>query len=398
MRELRSLLILLVLAMLVGVGVAEAQQGSANIRGRAVDEQGATLPAVTVVVTHQETGIFRETLTAGDGMYSVPNLVPGAYRISAELAGFKKLALENVVLTAGVTQTQDLLLEIGALEESVTVSGQGPQVDVTSVKVGANVSLREVQAMPTAVNNVIGLIQVVPGVAYLPGGKQSTEAVSVNGQNGTHIWYIDGGNVTLGTFACCAARVFTPTDVIQEVEVITSQVPAEYGGRTGAVINTITRQGSNAFHGGFHGFYSNQNFISPNYFLKRDNLKKADAELWQAGVTLGGPILRKKIFFFGSFERDSRGRNLAFVFPSTPEKNFTTNAVTDSANSFIRVDHQINANNIYAFRYMESRRKCGDPTGCRAANTILIATAPFTSNATGYDQNWIRSLWVVTIE
>src|SRR5438093_3113291 len=142
------------------VGTAEAQQGSSAMRGRALDEQGAALPGVVITITHQDTGIFRTTVSGDDGAYLVANLVPGSYRVNAEIQGFKKATLSDILLTAGATQTQDFTLQIGALEESVTVTGQAPQVDVTSVAVGANVSLREIRSMPTAVNNVIGLVQV----------------------------------------------------------------------------------------------------------------------------------------------------------------------------------------------------------------------------------------------
>src|SRR5580765_2793319 len=105
------------LVALTFTAVVEGQQGTSNIQGRAIDGQGGALPGVVVVVTHEGTALSRETQTGPDGAYSVTNLVAGPYRVSAELTGFRKLNLEHIVLTAGLTVTQDLGLQIGALEE-----------------------------------------------------------------------------------------------------------------------------------------------------------------------------------------------------------------------------------------------------------------------------------------
>ena len=160
---------------------AAAQQGTSNIQGRAIDGQGGALPGVVVIVTHEGTGLVRETQTGADGAYSVPNLVAGSYTVTAELTGFRKLNLEKVLLTAGLTVTQDLNLQIGALEETLTVTGQSPQVDTTSSAVATNINFQQVQALPSISHNLMGALSLVPGAVYVPGYKPSVEAISVNG-------------------------------------------------------------------------------------------------------------------------------------------------------------------------------------------------------------------------
>ena len=123
--------------------LADAQQaGGSAIQGRVVDEQQALLPGVALVITHQDSGTFRETTTGPDGSYFVTGLPPGLYRVTADLPSFKKLTRSDVRLQLGATQTLELRLELGAIAESVTVTGDAPQVDLTSAQVGGNVVAR----------------------------------------------------------------------------------------------------------------------------------------------------------------------------------------------------------------------------------------------------------------
>src|SRR5262249_38294440 len=155
------------------------------------------------------------------------------------------------------TQTIDLKLSLGSFEETVLVSGEAPQVDLTSAQVGGRISLGEVQAIPSVSKNLIGFLQVVPGVQYLPAAsKPSTEGVTVNGQSAGIRYYFDGGSITGSVFnGGTGTRVMVPAEVVQEVVAITTQMPAEYGGGTGAVINTISKQGTNAYRGSIYGFF-----------------------------------------------------------------------------------------------------------------------------------------------
>ena len=265
-----------------------AQQGTSAIRGRALDEQGGFLPGVPIVVTHEESGIFRETVTGPDGTYSIQNLVPGPYRVTAEITGFKKLTRDHIALTAGLTQTLDLALEVGTVAESLTVTGQAPQVDLTSSAVVGNISIGELKAMPSLSHGVMSYLQVVPGVVYLPTYKPSTDGLTINGQSlGVH-YYVDGGPNYSAVFSGSVGnRVMTPSEIVQEIVAVTTQLPAEYGGRTGGVINAITKQGTNAWRGGVHGYFNNTALTAADYFVNLNNQAEPAVKRNQGNFTHG---------------------------------------------------------------------------------------------------------------
>ena len=174
---------------------AGAQQGGSAIRGRVTDEQHAVLPGVAIVVTHEESGTVRETVTGPDGTYLVPGLVPGPYRITAQLAGFSRLTQPDVVLRIGATLQVDLTLRLGAMEENVTVTAESPQVDLTSAQVGGNVTSGEIESLPSGSRNFTGLVALLPGVVYNAATDSSSDSVTINGQHGSGVVYLmDGGS------------------------------------------------------------------------------------------------------------------------------------------------------------------------------------------------------------
>ena len=152
---------------------------------------------------------------------------------------------------------------------------------------------------------------------------------------------------------------------------VTSQMPAEYGERTGAAINTITKQGTNAFHGSAYGWYINDQLTAANYFQQRDDLEKPTAKRHIAGFSLSGPIVKERLFFFGLLEETYQGKANAVTYPSNPEKSFTTPAVAKGMDMFARADHQLNrSSNAYGMRFLAVRRSAltipaAAPAGCR---------------------------------
>ena len=128
--------------------VVSAQQGSAELRGRVIDPQAEALPGVTVVVTNQATGNFREAVSSGDGSWFMAAIPPGTYQVAAQLQGFKKFLRRDVILAVGNQLTVDVKLELGALEETVTVSGESPIIDVTSKEIGGNITTKELSDIP----------------------------------------------------------------------------------------------------------------------------------------------------------------------------------------------------------------------------------------------------------
>src|SRR5262249_47034746 len=142
-----------VFTLLIGVGAASAQQGTGELRGRVVDAQNAVLPGVTVVATNEASGIYREIVSGSDGSFFMSALTPGAYEVSAELTGFKKYQRKGVRVEVGKTQSVDVQLEVGGIEQQVTVTAESPLVDTTSKQLGGTVPTQELQDMPSLNRN-----------------------------------------------------------------------------------------------------------------------------------------------------------------------------------------------------------------------------------------------------
>jgi hypothetical protein len=332
---------------------AYAQQGGSSIRGRIVDQQNAVLPGVAVVVTHQESGTFRETVTAADGTFFITGVVPGPYQVAAALEGFRKLT-RDVRLEIGATVTLDLSLEVGALTETVTVTSEAPQVDLTSPQVGGNVSSAEITDLPSLTRNFTGLVALLPGVVYNPAADGNSDSVTINGQHGSGVVFLmDGGSNNddlRGGGSGAQAR--TPLEAIQEFQVVTNQFDAEYGAAVAGVVNAVTKQGSNAFRGSVIGFFTDKSMTAKDFFVEQQGLEKPDTKKQQWGGTIGGPIVRDKMHFFFSFERQDRREGRSRVYPTRPDRSFTAPQQSNYWNYMGRVDHQINSSHNYSVRYL----------------------------------------------
>ncbi len=366
------------LALLGAAVPASAQQGTAEIRGRVVDAQDAVLPGVSVMVRNQETGMFRQGVSTTDGTYFLSGVTPGTYELTAELAGFKKYARPNLRLEVGRTATVDVQLEVGGLEEQMTVTAEAPLVDVTSKEVGGHITARELTDLPTVNRNFIGFIGLLPGViANISTESFGSDAVSVNGQDSRNNNYlIDGANNdddVIGQRAGTQAR--TPLEAIQEFQVLTSQFDAEFGRTTGAVINAITKQGTNAFHGSAFAYLQDASMTAKDFFAKQNNTPKPDTRFQQYGFTLGGPIVRNKAHFFAAVERvlidDARTINI----PARTELNASPTTETRVWNSIVRLDHQINASNTWNVRWLREYSPQFNqiiPSGAGPAGSALL--------------------------
>jgi hypothetical protein len=219
------------LALLVA-SVAAAQQGTTELRGRVVDAQGAVLPGVTVTVRNQETGMFRETVSGGDGSFIASGLVPGTYQVSAELQGFKRFERRDLRLEVGKTASIDVTMAVGALEETITVTTESPLVDVTSKEIGGNITSDTLVNLPSVNGNFVGFVGLLPGIVpSISTESFGSDSISVNGQDPRNNNYmLDGGNNNddvIGQRAGTQAR--TPIEAIQEFQVITGQYDAQYG-------------------------------------------------------------------------------------------------------------------------------------------------------------------------
>jgi hypothetical protein len=348
------LIVLLVAAASLRPETAEARQGVAGLRGRVMDESKGVLPGVTVTVTHRESGVARETVSGVDGTFAVSSLIPGPYTLRAELAGFNRFQLEDLQLRVGATVQVDVTLQVGGLTESVTVTSEAPQVDLTSTEVGGTVNTGELTQLPSGNRNFTSFVALLPGVVYNPTSDSSSDNVTINGQHGSGVVFLmDGGSNNddlRGGSAGAQAR--TPLEAIQEFQVVTNQFDAAYGGATAGVINAVSKQGTNNIRGSAFGYFTNQALTAKDFFVEQQDLEKPEAQRKQWGGTVGGPILRDKMHFFASFERSDLDEGRSRVYPTRPDKSFTATQETNSFNTMGRVDHQLSSSKNYSVRVL----------------------------------------------
>jgi outer membrane receptor protein involved in Fe transport len=384
-------------------GVAEAQQGGSSIRGRVVDQSDAVLPGVTVVATHQERGTTRETITGTDGTFSIPGLIPGVYRVAASLPGFRTLTQEDLTLRVGATLSLDLSLQVGAVEETLTVTAEAPQVDLTSAQVGGNVSTAEISGLPSVNRNFTAFVGLLPGVVYNPSATGS-DSVTVNGQHGTGVQYLmDGGSNNDDLRGGGAgAQTRTPIEAIQEFQVVTGQFDAEFGSATAGVVNAVTKQGTNAVRGSVFGYYTDAGLTASDFFVEQQSLEKPNTSKQQWGGTIGGRLVRDKAHYFFSFERLALHDGHSRVYATRPDKSFSGVEKTNSWDYMGRVDHQLNGNHNYSVRFLWDHQPNYDQAignGTKDTYYIeidndktLVGTYNWVASATKL--NTVRASWV----
>jgi Carboxypeptidase regulatory-like domain len=331
-----------------------AQQGTAEISGRVTDEQSGALPGVTITFTNEETGVFREVTSGPDGTYFAPQLVPGRYRMVAKLANFHTFERGGLILQVGKTLTINATLTLGSLQETVTVAAESPLVDTTSAKVGGNIGTDELSELPAMNRNYFATVALLPGVQFSPSNQMGNDTIVASGQTTqNNNVAVDGGynsDDALGTSS--GAQVRTPLEAVQEFQVLTSMYDAEFGRASGAVINAVTKSGTNQFKGVLFGYGASNKLTSKDFFVAENNLLKPTTTKREWGGVIGGPIVRNKAHFFFSLERQVDNPNRTRVFPTRPSLNFSIAEDRTDWNTLIRYDHQINANNTWAVRWL----------------------------------------------
>ncbi len=334
---------------------ALAQQGTAELRGRITDPQGGVLPGVSVVVRDQDSGMFRETLTNDDGTFFVSALRPGRYEVTAGLTGFTKYVQPGVVVQVGKTTGLEIMLQVGGLNEEVVVTSDAPLVDVTSKEVGGNIDGRELVTLPSINRNFVGFVGLLPGIVpNISTESFGSDSVNVNGGDDRYNNYLLDGAANnddvIGQRAGSQAR--TAIESVQEFQVLTGQFDAEFGRTTGAVINAVTKQGTNAFRGSAFGFFQDASLTTRDFFAEKFDLDKPDTKQQQFGGTIGGPVVRDKAHFFASLERVLIDDGVTVNITSHPEFNATTTEQTRVWNSVVRFDHQIAAGSTWGVRWL----------------------------------------------
>ncbi len=297
---IRRILATVFLALLVA-SPALAQTGQIN--GVVTDNTGGVVPGATVKAVETATGISRETVSGADGRYNFTSLRPSTFDISAELSGFRTSQRKAVVLQANQNLTLNFALELGNLAETVTVSGEAATVDVSSATISEVVDSKRIVELPLNGRDAAKLSTLVAGMVLTAVDQESGKTIpgalrlSTNGTESRQVSFrLDGTSHTDPYFQ--QNQPFPFPDALQEFSIQTSNYSASQGNSAGAVVNAVTRSGTNAFHGGTFGYARDNTFNSKNVFATtKDFLKRK-----QYGGFLGGPVQHNKTFFFAGWQ------------------------------------------------------------------------------------------------
>jgi hypothetical protein len=356
MRVFPRVLVFGVLVLLASTIPAAAQQRG-SVSGRVLDSGGLVLPGATVTVTEQSTGFNRSVVTAETGAYTVTNLDPGTYDIVVELSGFATTRQAGLLLTAGSEITLDFKLPLAGVQESVTVTAEAPLIQTTSNQIGGTLSSREIEEIPSNFRNFTALTQLVPGITPNPAAStfEGGQVVANGTPSQQNVYLLDGmynNDDRLGGSQGTQVRMVL--DNVEEYQVLTNQYSAEFGGGAGAIINMITRGGTNEFHGRAYSYFRDDRFNTRGHFLPATAPKPQERTL-QAGFSIGGPILRNRAHFFFSMEKDNEDQAGQKRFPAAAAplaRDFVGTFSVRATNYFGRGDVQLNQNNFVNVRWL----------------------------------------------
>ena len=343
-----------------------AQGTGGRIIGRITDPSGAVLSGAKVTATNDATGVSHDANANDSGDYAFPDLPVGTYSLAFDLTGFKKSIRHGITLDVNQVITLNMTMQLGATQEVVDVTSEAPLVDTSSTQLGAVVNNRSVNELPLNARDTYQFLQLQPGVQSQLGssggtfyGSSDAGAVSVNGGRGrSNNFSVNGGDAN-DAFVNLPTIQPTP-DAIEEFRVISNTFDAEYGRNSGAVVNVVTKSGTNQWHGDVYEYFRNTVLNAQGYF----NTVKPQENQNQFGGTFGGPLKKDRTFFFLSYEgrRVRQGVSGQTVFvPTTPER--TGDFSADTAFSGTITDQ-------FAADALNGR------PGCTSAITALGGTTP----------------------
>jgi len=301
-----ALAVLLLFAVIPAARLA-AQSSTGSISGIVVDSSGAGVPGASVSIRSADTGATRTATSGASGTYAFPNLIPGIYSVSADLSGFSPAKVANVVVSVGADATVRLVLELSGVSAAVTVSSEAPLIETTKSEVTSVVDEKLIKALPTNGRNFLDVVLSTPAVVkdnfrvgdLVFGGQRGTlNSIVVDGTDNNNTFF----GQALGRTGSGRAPYQFSLDSVKEFQVNTNSYSAEYGRAGGAVINVVTKSGTNEFHGGAFYFYRDDSLNAKNYIDAVNGRAKAPYHYDQFGATVGGPIVADKLFFFANYD------------------------------------------------------------------------------------------------
>jgi hypothetical protein len=331
---------------------ALAQTTVSTIEGTIKDAQGSVVSGAQIAVKSPALGIERTATSDANGFYRVTALPAGNYSITISHTGFSTRTFDNVELTVNRTLTLDIPLEVGAVQEQVDVVEFAQLLNPTASSTGSTITPQQIKEMPTNGRNYLDLMQLVPGVVVnRQANAGSDNSTPVLGERSGNNNFLIDGQPNKDTVGGGAASQFNQ-ETIAEFQVLTAGFRAEFGQASGAIVNVITRSGGNAYHGLASIFFRNNAFDSANSLDPAED-EAPFLQRWDYSLALGGPIVKDKVFFFGSGERIRENRELNFAFlPGTPQviRNFENQFDNPSrifdTRGFLKFDEQLGGHSL----------------------------------------------------
>jgi hypothetical protein len=392
--------IVLIICLTMGLTVT-AQVSTASLTGLVTDPQGGAVPQAAVKATNKATNFSQTATTNSSGYYTFASLPIGSYVVTVEMQGFKKATTEDVVLEVGQKGRMDFTLEVGAVSETVSVTGEAPLLTKQEATTGRVIDNRAVRDLPLSIRNWDDLLGLVAGVQtdrYTEEGGGTaagrTGGANVHGvrslQNNFVLDGVDNNSISTNVQELTTQIARPSVDSIQEFKVSTNPYNAENGRSPGALISVTTRGGSNEFHGTVYEFHRNRIFDANNFFLNRAGLPKGQNVQNQFGGNFLGPILKNKAFFFFNYEgtRIRKGTIRPGNVPLANELigDFSAAAAAQNRTTYAtlvdRVGDCVGRNNPFPNNQIPAR--CIDPVAARIlgllpAGNVVPGTGPLNS-------------------
>ena len=281
-----------------------SQTFTASVLGTVTDATGAAIPNANITATNLATNVRIETRSDTTGRYLVTQLQPGAWRLEATAAGFKKYVQSGIELNVGQQAQVNIAMAVGEVTENITVEGTVSAIETTSSTVGKVVSNRAILNLPLNSRNVYALIYLTPGVAGSIGNNYNSMSYSVNGARASMMdTLIDGATASHPTVqGYSGISAFPSVDAIGEFKVLGANFPAEYGRTAGSVLNVVYKSGTNQFHGTAYEFLRNSKLDANTFYNNLRGIPLSSFKRSQYGGTFGGPVVKDRTFFMSSYE------------------------------------------------------------------------------------------------
>jgi len=345
-------------AWLLAAGIASAQTTGATLQGTVFDEQGAVLPGASVTIENVETGALRAIVTDSRGRYRAAALPPGRYRMRIELSSFSIYVREGLTLTIGQEATVDATLKLASVQESVTITAASPLVETTNSSIGTTISRSQLDALPLAGRNFTTLAQTAPGVTGVGGG-----GVNAAGQlNRNNSFLIDGASNDDNVVA--STRGGFSLEAVREYVVMANQFAAEYGQASGVIVNVVTRSGTNNVQGRGFVLHRDDSLDAQDPFSKAQGSGKAPFNQQRFGSFLGGPVVRDRMHYFGSYEGLRQRETSVITSPLVPVDDREVPHDTNGHQYFIKSDTQLTPGHSLSVRYrLDGDKEIGSNIG-----------------------------------